>query len=81
MLMPLTAALARSVRAALAPFRRRGRAPGAPMERPYPWEKSYPAGVEWQAAFEARPLTRLLDDAVAACPDNFCISFRGRRNS
>ena len=79
MLMPLTAALARSVRAALAPFRRRGRAAGAPMERPYPWEKSYPAGVEWSAVFEARPLTRLLDDAVAAWPNNFCLSFRGRR--
>jgi long-chain acyl-CoA synthetase len=79
MLMPLAAAISRSIRAVLAPFRRRGRAAGGTMERPYPWERSYPTGIEWPAAFEARPLTGLFDDAVAAWPDNFCFSFHGRR--
>ena len=35
-------------------------------ERPYAWEKSYPAGVRWDAPIETSTLQALLDDAVAA---------------
>lgn len=49
------------------------------MERPYPWERSYPEGLAWDAPIEARPVTALLDDAVAANPESFCTNFRGKR--
>lgn len=46
--------------------------------RPYLWEAAYPPGVDWGAKIEPKPMTRLLDDAVAAHGDRTCIRFRGR---
>lgn len=52
---------------------------GTAPARPYPWERHYPQGLNWDAQFPVRPLTALLDDAVARFPDRVCINFRGRR--
>jgi long-chain acyl-CoA synthetase len=35
-------------------------------ERPYPWEKSYPPGVRWDAPIATTTLPALLERAVAA---------------
>ena len=37
----------------------------APHLAPWPWQKSYPPGIDWDARIEPRPLYRLLDDAAA----------------
>ena len=75
--------LSRAVRAFTGRFRRR-RAPEIQDEirewqRPYPWERSYPADIEWQSTIDPQPLTSLLDRAVAAYGEQACINFRGRR--
>ncbi len=62
----------------LALFRERP-APAVALERP--WEKSYPEGVSWDAEIPVRPLSALLDEAVAKWPDNPCLEFLGRRYS
>ncbi|HEX9462491.1 MAG TPA: alpha/beta fold hydrolase [Alphaproteobacteria bacterium] len=46
--------------------------------RPHPWEKSYPKGVDWNAAIAPKPLTALLDDAVKAYAEKTCVTFRGK---
>ncbi len=40
--------------------------------------KTYPAGVDWDMPFSARPLFALLDDAAARFPQRPCIDFLGR---
>ena len=68
-----------TLKSAVKPFWRR-RMPTPPgTERPYLWEKSYPAGVDWQARLDTRPLPELLDRAAEAYGGQTCISFRGRR--
>ncbi len=52
-----------------------------PPKQPYPWEKSYPANVDWRAAIEPRPLTALFDAAVAAHAARPCLNFRGKHYS
>ncbi len=52
-----------------------------PLVRPYPWEASYPANVSWDLEVEPKALFTLLDDAVAAYPDNPCLIFFGKRYS
>ncbi len=47
--------------------------------RPYPWERSYPEGVEWDVTFDPIPLPALLDQAAAEHGPRSCIDFRGRR--
>ena len=42
------------------------------------WLKSYPEGVDWDMPIPAKPLFRLLDDAVARFPQRPCIDFLGR---
>ncbi len=77
----------RALRGILSPLRRRrptapapaAQPPQQPPARPYPWERSYPEGLRWDAEIAPKPLTALLDDAAAAYPDNVCINFRGRR--
>ena len=83
MQMPLAARLHLALRTVLAPIRSRRRTVAAPPPggRPYPWEGSYPPGVDWDATIEPRPLTKFLDDAVADYGDRGCISFRGKRFS
>ncbi|MGH6793265.1 MAG: long-chain-fatty-acid--CoA ligase [Methyloceanibacter sp.] len=62
----------------LRPFRRQRKVEGPQTERPYPWEKSYPTGVDWQLAVTPRPLPELLDEAVRTYGDRPCMSFRGK---
>lgn len=45
---------------------------------PRPWEKSYPADIDWHADIPSKPLPILLDEAVSAFPGNVCVRFRGR---
>ena len=42
------------------------------------WLKSYPEGVDWNMPIPAKPLFKLLDDAVARFPQRPCIDFLGR---
>ncbi len=46
-----------------------------------PWEKSYPAGVAWQAEFPRKPLYQMLDEAAAKFGDKPLCDFMGRRFS
>ncbi|RZI40675.1 long-chain fatty acid--CoA ligase [Herbaspirillum sp. HC18] len=45
----------------------------------YPWIKSYPPGIRWDAELPVMPVPQLLDDAVAKWPDNPALDFMGRR--
>ncbi|MBP2300061.1 long-chain-fatty-acid--CoA ligase [Azospirillum picis] len=47
----------------------------------YPWLASYPPGVDWAMQIPVRPLTALLDEAVAANGDRTCLNFLGKRTS
>jgi len=47
----------------------------------YPWEKSYPANVDWHAEIPTGPLHLLLDDAVARHGDRPAIDFLDRVTS
>ena len=42
------------------------------------WLKSYPEGVDWNMPIPAKPLFKLLDDAVARFPQRPCLDFLGR---
>ncbi len=48
----------------------------APVERD--WLASYPADVDWHRPFPARPLTELLEGAVARFASHRCVEFLGR---
>lgn len=72
------AAAVKSAFARLRPGRNLRPAPPQQPER-HPWEDNYPASLDWRAPIETKPLTALLDDAVAAYPDNPCIEFLGKR--
>ncbi|HMB77150.1 MAG TPA: long-chain fatty acid--CoA ligase [Kiloniellaceae bacterium] len=52
--------------------------PKATLQRPYPWERSYPEGVTWDHPMAAKTLPEIFDEAVAAYGKRTCISFRGR---
>ena len=43
-----------------------------------PWLAHYPQGVDWGARFTPRPVTALLDDAVARFGDKTATNFLGR---
>ncbi|RJG06816.1 long-chain fatty acid--CoA ligase [Noviherbaspirillum cavernae] len=45
----------------------------------FPWIKSYPAGVRWEAQLPVMPVPQLLDDAAAKWPDNPALDFMGRK--
>ena len=45
----------------------------------YPWLKSYPEGVRWDAEIAVAPLYRVLDHAVKTFPDHVALDFLGRR--
>ena len=44
----------------------------------FPWLKSYPAGVDWNAKLQARPMGQVFDDAVARFSDRPFINFLGK---
>ena len=46
--------------------------------RPFAWERTYPAGVAWDAPLTITTLPQLLDTALAAYGDKPFIEFRGR---
>ena len=49
--------------------------------RPYPWEQSYPAGVDWAAPVRAGTVNELFDRAVATYADSFALEYRDRRTT
>jgi long-chain acyl-CoA synthetase len=49
--------------------------------RPYPWEKSWPAGVDAAAPVRAGTVNELFERAVATYPDNFALEYRDRRTT
>jgi long-chain acyl-CoA synthetase len=44
----------------------------------FPWTKSYPAGVKWDAQLPVMPVQQILDEAVARWPDRPALDFMGR---
>ena len=44
----------------------------------FPWLKSYPEGVDWNADLPVHPLPHLLDEAVRRYGDRTCTDFLGR---
>jgi long-chain acyl-CoA synthetase len=83
MQVSLASSFSRALRGIMTPlWRRRGAVPAPAVEpavRPYPWERCYPEGIDWDAEIAPRPVTALLDDAAEAYGDGVCINFRGRR--
>jgi long-chain acyl-CoA synthetase len=51
------------------------------MTRPFAWEKSYPAGMSWDAPIRLSTVPALLQGCVAAYGPRPAIEFRGRRIS
>lgn len=49
--------------------------------RPFAWEKSYPAGVRWDAPIATSTIPELLDRAVAQFGDRAALEYRDRRIS
>ncbi|HKR24835.1 MAG TPA: AMP-binding protein [Allosphingosinicella sp.] len=62
----------------LRPFRFLKARPPSTVDRPHPWEKSYPPDLDWRAVIPPRPLTALFDEAVKAFADRPSMSFRGK---
>jgi len=44
-----------------------------------PWAKSYPASVDWSKPLPSRPLYEILDEAIAAYPNNLFIDFLDKK--
>ncbi len=55
-----------------------GRAGTPPTPLPYPWEHSYPAGIDWHFAVEPKPLFAILDEAVERHAESACLNFMGK---
>ncbi|MES2105247.1 MAG: long-chain fatty acid--CoA ligase [Pseudomonadota bacterium] len=47
----------------------------------FPWIKSYPAGVRWDAELPTMPVPALLDDAAAKWPEHSALDFMGKKTS
>ena len=77
--MRMSGKLRRAFRTLAGSLGRRGAPPASETGGTFPWEKSYPADIDWRADITPRPLPDLLDQAAAAYGDQTCISFRGRR--
>ncbi len=52
-----------------------------PLERPFPWEKSYPPGVRWDAPIEVGTLSALLARAVATYDGKPAFEYREQKIS
>ena len=48
-------------------------------QAPHPWERSYPAGLSWDADIPVKPLFVILDEAVTKWPKHPCLEFLGKR--
>ena len=51
------------------------------MGRPFAWEKSYPAGMRWDAPISRSTVPKLLADAVSRFAERPAIDFRGAKIS
>ncbi|MDB5590567.1 dicarboxylate--CoA ligase PimA [Enterovirga sp.] len=51
------------------------------MPRPFAWERSYPAGLDWGAPIATSTIPQILAEAAAAHGDAPAIEFRGREIS
>ena len=51
------------------------------MNRPFPWEASYPPGLSWDAPLLVETLPAMLDRAVREYGDQCYIEFRGQEIS
>ena len=47
----------------------------------FPWIKSYPAGVRWDAELQTTPVPQLLDDTAAKWPDKPALDFMGKKTT
>ncbi|HJV86329.1 MAG TPA: long-chain fatty acid--CoA ligase [Noviherbaspirillum sp.] len=47
----------------------------------FPWIKSYPPGVRWDAELPVMPVQQLLDDAAAKWPHHPALDFMGRQTT
>lgn len=47
----------------------------------FPWTKSYPAGVHWDAELPIMPVPQLLDDTAAKWPDQIALDFMGKKTT
>ena len=47
----------------------------------YPWERTYPADVDYHAALPCRPLYELMDEAARQFADRPCLDFLGKRST
>ena len=78
----LLAKLQAAADALFALLRRPPAAPEPAAEpQPHPWERAYPAGIDWHFEAEPKPLFNLLDEAVAAHGERPCLNFFGRSTS
>ncbi len=75
MRVPFADSISRAVRGLLPAEWQRSAAPS----RPYLWEKSYPADLDWDTDFPARSMTAQFDEAVSEFSNLHCVNFRGRR--
>ncbi|MGD8810381.1 MAG: hypothetical protein PVG24_12300, partial [Gammaproteobacteria bacterium] len=77
----LVARIRAAITAAAAKLRPARTAPAPELVAPprYPWEDSYPDGIDWRAEIPIAPVTDLLDSAAAEFPDNPCLEFMGKR--
>jgi long-chain acyl-CoA synthetase len=78
---PTFASIAATIRSAVAKLFTRAPAEAPAPEQPtrYPWEDSYPTSIDWRAEIPVKPVTAILDDAVADFPDKPCLEFMGKR--
>ncbi|UCH76168.1 MAG: long-chain fatty acid--CoA ligase [Rhodospirillales bacterium] len=53
--------------------------PGPPEPQPYPWEATYPEGIDWHAQIPTAPVQAILDDAVEKWPERPCLAFLGKK--
>lgn len=44
----------------------------------FPWIKSYPSPLQWDAEIQTMPIDQILDDTTARYPDNIAIEFNGK---
>ena len=47
-------------------------------ESSWPWLKSYPPGIDWQAEFPAQPLYQFLEDSIRRFGDRPALDFLGK---
>ncbi|MCE3232733.1 MAG: AMP-dependent synthetase [Rickettsiaceae bacterium] len=48
-------------------------------KKEYPWEKSYPEGVNWSEEIPVAPLYSILTESAQKYPDNICIDYYGKK--